>query len=59
VPVLVVVVRKERLAERPGVLDAAETLGEGGAVLEGLELRLAVRVVVALTGQSRLRPVDK
>jgi hypothetical protein len=32
--VLVVVVREERLAERPGVFDAAEALGERRAVLE-------------------------
>jgi hypothetical protein len=57
--VVVVVVREECFAERPGVLDAAESLGERRAVFEGLELRLAVGVVVALTGQSGLRPVDK
>src|SRR3982074_3394447 len=46
-PVLVVVVREERAAEAPGVLDAAEALGECRAVLQGLELRLGVGVVVA------------
>jgi hypothetical protein len=38
VPVFVVVIREERFAEGPGVLDAAEAFGEGRAVLEGLEL---------------------
>jgi hypothetical protein len=50
VVVLVAVVREELLAERAGVLDAVEVVGEGGAVLERLELRLRVGVVVALTG---------
>ena len=47
VAVVVVVVGEERLAERPGVGDGAEALGEARAVLERLELRLAVGVVVA------------
>ena len=46
--VLVVVVVEEDLAERPSVLDGPEALGERGAVLEGLELRPGVGVVVAL-----------
>ena len=50
VAVVVAVVREEAVAEGPGVLDATEAFGEVRAVLEGLELRLGVRVVVALTG---------
>ena len=50
VVVLVVVVVEELFAERAGVLDVVEVVGEGGAVLEGLERRLRVRVVVRLTG---------
>jgi hypothetical protein len=45
VVVLVVVVVEELLAERAGVLDVLEVVGEGGAVLEGLERRLAAEVV--------------
>src|SRR6266480_1722167 len=48
---LVVVVHEEHLAERSGVFDAAEALGELRAVLErlelGLEQGLAERVVIA------------
>src|SRR5687767_4195484 len=47
VAVDVVVVVEEHGAERAGVLDAAEPPGEGRAVLEGLEVRLAEGVVVA------------
>jgi hypothetical protein len=43
VVVLVVVVVEELLAERAGGLDVLEVVGEGRAVLEGLERRLAVR----------------
>ena len=46
VPVFVVVVAEEFVAEAEGVLIAAETLGESRTVLEGLELGLGVRVVV-------------
>ena len=46
VAVDVVVVVEERGAEPAGVLDAAEPGGERGAVFEGLEVRLGVRVVV-------------
>jgi hypothetical protein len=49
--VLVVVIGEERAAERAGVLERPECPGECRAVLQRLELRLAVRVVVALTGQ--------
>ena|SRR5918994_3736089 len=45
VVVLLVVVVEELLAERAGVLDVLEVVGEGGAVLEGLERRLAAEVV--------------
>jgi hypothetical protein len=48
--VLVVVEHEKRLAERPGVVDAAKAIGERRTVLEGLELRFAVGVVVRLTG---------
>ena len=44
VPVLMVVVCEELLAERPRVLDAAEAFGERRAVLEGLELRFGIGV---------------
>ena len=47
VTVLLVVPGKERLAERPGVLDASKAVREVRPVLERLELRLRVRVVVA------------
>jgi len=43
----VVVVAEEGLAEDWCIDDGAETIGEGGAVLEGLEGGLAERVVVA------------
>jgi hypothetical protein len=46
VAVLVVVPAEEALAERSGVLDAAEPIREGRVVLEGLELALRVGVVV-------------
>ena len=52
VPVFVVVIREERLAEGPGVLDAAEAFGERRAVLEGLEIRLTVGVVVGRMGTA-------
>ena len=48
--VLVVVLAEEFLAERAGVLDVVEAVRERRAVLEGLELRFAVRVVVADVG---------
>jgi hypothetical protein len=46
----VVVVLEELDAERPCVLDGAESVGERRAVLQGLEGRLGIRVVVGLTG---------
>ena len=46
VAVLVVVPGEEVLAVRPGGLDRGEPGGEGRPVLQGLELRLGVRVVV-------------
>src|SRR4029450_552281 len=46
VAVLEVVPAEEALAERSGVLDGAEPVGEGRVVLEGLELALGVGVVV-------------
>ena len=46
VVVLVVVPGEEFLAVCPGGLDRGEPGGEAGPVLEGLELRLGVRVVV-------------
>jgi len=55
--VLVVVVIEETSAESPGVIDAPEALGERWAVLEGLELRLAVGVVVAHV-RAGVRPGD-
>lgn len=45
--VLLVVPGKESLTESTGFLDTAEALGELGAILEGLELRLGKRVVIA------------
>lgn len=50
VSVDVVVVLEELDAERPCVLDGAESVGERRAVLQGLEGRLGIRVVVGLTG---------
>ena len=47
VAVLVVVPAEEPAAEGAGVLDGAEAVGEVGPVLEGLELALGERVVVA------------
>jgi hypothetical protein len=53
VAVLVVVPAEEFLAVRPGGLDRGEPGGERRPVLQGLELRLGVGVVIALTGQYR------
>ena len=50
--VLVVVEGEERLAERPGIFDRAEPLGERRAVLEGLELRLTVGIVITDVGAA-------
>ena len=47
VAVDVVVVIEEHGAERPGVFDRAEAAGKRRAVLEGLEVRLRIGVVVA------------
>ncbi len=52
VAVHVVVVIEEHRAERPSVFDGAEPAGERRAVLEGLEVRLAVGVVVADMGAA-------
>ena len=52
VAVDVVVVIEERGAERAGILDRAEPAGKRGAVLEGLEVRLGVWVVVADVGTA-------
>ena len=49
-PVLMVVPAHEPAAGGTAVLDGTEALGKLGPVLEGLELRLRERVVVALTG---------
>jgi hypothetical protein len=46
VPVLIVVPREEALAEEARILLAAEAIRKVRPVLKGLELRLAVRVVV-------------
>jgi hypothetical protein len=46
VPMLDVVPGKEFLAEQPSVVDRAELVGEVGPVLEGLEVRLGVGIVV-------------
>src|SRR6266581_9286205 len=46
-PVLVVVIGKEHAAERAGVLQRPERAGKSRAVLQRLELRLAVRVIIA------------
>lgn len=46
-----VVPREEPLAEGPRVLDRAEQIREAGPVLEGLEVGLGIRIVVA-----RVRP---
>ena len=46
VPVLVVVVGEEDVAEVAGLMECLEAAGEGRAVFEGLELRFGVRVIV-------------
>jgi hypothetical protein len=46
VTVLVVVPAEKALAMRAGVLDRVEALGELGSILQRLELRLRVRIVV-------------
>src|SRR6266849_924289 len=46
-PVLMVVIGEEHAAERAGVLQRPERAGESRAVLQRLELRLTVRVVIA------------
>ena len=46
VPVLVVVVGEEDAAELAGFTEGGEAAGERRAVLEGLEVRFGVRVVV-------------
>jgi hypothetical protein len=51
VTVVVVVPAEEVLAVRAGGLDRGEPGRERRPVLEGLELRFRIRVVVALTGQ--------
>jgi hypothetical protein len=51
VAVVVVVPGEEFLAVGAGGLERGEPGGERRPVLEGLELRFGVRVVVALTGQ--------
>jgi hypothetical protein len=50
VTVDVVVLLEEVCAEGPCVFDGAEPVGERRAVLQGLEGRLGIGVVVALTG---------
>src|SRR4029453_4827619 len=52
VAVLVVVVAEELVAESAGVLNGAESVGEGRAVLQRLERGLAVGVVVADLGAA-------
>jgi len=54
----VVVPVRESAHPGAGVVDGLEAVGVVGPVLDGLERRFGVRVVVALTGQSGLRPVD-
>ena len=44
--VVVIVVGEEDVAEGAGVVDGPELSGERGAVFEGLELRLAVGIVI-------------
>ena len=47
-----VVPAEELLAEGAGVLDRTESVGEGGAVLEGLELALAVGLSLLMCGRE-------
>jgi len=56
VPMVVVVGVEELGAELAGLLERGEGAGEGQAVLQGLELRLAVRVVVAHPSPSGSTP---
>lgn len=46
----VVVILEELLCPGPGIVDVVEVTGPGRAVLEGLEVRFDVGVIVALTG---------
>ena len=58
-PVLQVVPREEPAAEVLRLLDAGEPAGEAGVVLDGLEVRLRVRVVVRDPGTAqRLRDAE-
>ena len=58
-PVLQVVPREEPAAEVLRLLDAGEPAGEAGWVLDGLEVRLRVRVVVRDPGTAqRLRDAE-
>jgi hypothetical protein len=52
VMVLVVIPAKERLTERPRILEGPETIRELGAVLEGLELTFRVGIASG-DGQRR------
>ena len=52
VMVLVVIPAKERLTERPRILEGPDTIRELGAVLEGLELTFRVRIVVGDMGAT-------
>src|SRR3546814_19907380 len=52
VAVVVVVVLAERVAERPGVVEAGEALRERRRVLQRLELGFAEGVVVAHVGSG-------
>src|SRR3546814_25750 len=52
VAVVVVVVLEERVAERPGVVEAGEALRERRRVLQRLELGFAEGVVVAHVGSA-------
>jgi hypothetical protein len=47
---LCVVPAEELLAERPGVVDGAEPVGNARPILQRLELRLGVRVVIGDLG---------
>ena len=51
-PMLFVIPREEVLAVAPGVLDAAEPFRKVRPVLEGFELGLGVRVVIARIGPA-------
>jgi hypothetical protein len=50
--VLTIIPREEGLAEGAGIFNRAKPLRELGAILQGLELRLGVGIVIAVVGTA-------